>query len=554
MQRTRSSARLAVSLSLCLVAAGATSFTSAGAASAAGEAVADNGPHAPSDPAAQVSTGMMPASSPDAVVARRSEEGRAAAVRSAVTSAAVSGDALGVDVASYQHPSGRAITWSAVHASGQTFAVVKATEGTSYVNSYVTADAAGARAAGLQIGLYHFADPALTGGSPTPDAVAEADHFAAQVKAVGGSQLPPTLDLEETGGLTPAQLASWTGSFLSRVQSDTGRRPMIYTGPYFWNDDVQSSGFGSYPLWEAEYTSASTPIAVRGWSTWSLWQYSDGAYGAPAAVPGISAVVDRDRYRGAATAVPSFAEAATGNSGNFSGTASAAAYPNGLLVQEVGEPYVYEMAGLAPVYLPSFSETTQRVVHVLSVGQFHTLRLAPLDGTWLRGAETGQVYRVAGGAPVYISSFAPFHGPPSTLVTIGQPDLDRAGTSSVYLHLLGRPTDGTFLTAVESGAVFRMAGGAPVYVSSWSYFGGGQATVGVTQASINNAGAASGPFSHLSYIPADGTDIADAYAGTYWVMSAGHLIPTPNSGQPFVVEGDSAITHRGEVGYWSHLL
>ena len=55
----------------------------------------------------------------------------------------------GIDVASHQHPGGAAIDWDAVAASGQSFAFIKATEGTGYGNPYFSADSAKAAAAGI---------------------------------------------------------------------------------------------------------------------------------------------------------------------------------------------------------------------------------------------------------------------------------------------------------------------------------------------------------------------------------------------------------------------
>lgn len=565
MQRETSPAararRVSVAVSLCLAGGGAfaaAALADAAPARAADAVVASSGPHAPSDPSAQLTTSMMPASSPDArptttttTTTTTTALGGKAVRTFAVAHTATTSSVLGVDVSSYQHPNGAGITWSQVKGSGQSFAVVKATESTYYVNPWVTSDAAGARAAGLQVGLYHFARPTLVGGSPTTDAVAEADAFARQVQAVGGAQLPPTLDLEVTGGLTPTQLAAWTGQFLTRVRADTGREPMIYTGPYFWMDNVGSTAFSSYPLWEADYTTDPAPMSFGGWSSWQLWQYSDGAYFSPPPVYGISAYVDRDRYAGFAGPLSSFASASTGNVAPYTGTASPADYPNGMLVQLSGTPEVYEMAGLAPVYLPSFADVgSMHPIRQLTAAQFYSLRSTPLDGTWLIAHDTDRAYRVVGGAPVYLTSFAPFPGG-HPFVWVGQADMDRAGQPGVYSHLDALPMDGTFIGGAEKGTVYRIAGGAPVYVSNWAYFGGLQPTTEVNQASIDRASPA---FDHLNYIPADGTMIADPTAGTYWTMSYGSLQQVSNTGQPFVVEGHTAILYRGLTGIlWSHL-
>lgn len=62
----------------------------------------------------------------------------------------------GVDVSSWQHEDGHPINWDAVYEDGYRFAVVKATQGTSYVNPWVARDLSDASAAGLLLGAYHY--------------------------------------------------------------------------------------------------------------------------------------------------------------------------------------------------------------------------------------------------------------------------------------------------------------------------------------------------------------------------------------------------------------
>src|SRR5436305_2757650 len=76
---------------------------------------------------------------------------------SATTGAAVID---GPDVASYQHPNGARILWRQVARSGKEFAIVKATEGTTYRNPWFYSDYNLSRRAGLVRGSYHFARPA----------------------------------------------------------------------------------------------------------------------------------------------------------------------------------------------------------------------------------------------------------------------------------------------------------------------------------------------------------------------------------------------------------
>ncbi|HEY5335344.1 MAG TPA: hypothetical protein VIJ71_04915, partial [Mycobacteriales bacterium] len=69
------------------------------------------GPRTPADSSQQLTTGMMPASSPDAQAARES-----ASTAGALSPRAATSYLDGIDIASYQH--GTPITWSSVKASG----------------------------------------------------------------------------------------------------------------------------------------------------------------------------------------------------------------------------------------------------------------------------------------------------------------------------------------------------------------------------------------------------------------------------------------------------
>ncbi|MDN5921727.1 MAG: glycoside hydrolase family 25 protein, partial [Corynebacterium casei] len=100
----------------------------------------------------------------------------------------VPGIASGVDVSRWQHPDGQGIAWDQVRTDGQSFAVVKASEGTTWTNEHLVDDTSQAAANGMQVGTYHYARP---GGDPR----AQAQHYASQYNQVGNHSLPPVLDL-----------------------------------------------------------------------------------------------------------------------------------------------------------------------------------------------------------------------------------------------------------------------------------------------------------------------------------------------------------------------
>jgi len=181
---------------------------------------------------------------------------------------------VGSDVASWQHPHHSRIAWPAVRAQGHRFVFIKATEGHNYVNPYFHHDWRGSARAGIYRGAYHFARPTRHMRS----ARAQAHKFVRVAgKAHAHGQLPPTLDLESTGGLRPHRLIRWTRVWLHTVRHLTHRRPMIYSYHYFWKHAMHHThAFRHYRLWGASYTRRPTTFG-RAWNHWTFWQFTSHA-------------------------------------------------------------------------------------------------------------------------------------------------------------------------------------------------------------------------------------------------------------------------------------
>jgi len=199
----------------------------------------------------------------------------------------------GPDVSGWQHPAGGRINWAAVRGAGASFAFVKASEGTGYTSPYYRSDTTSARAQGLYVGGYHFARPRL----PISTAATEANYFANIIGNVRGrGWLPPVLDLEVTGGLSPANVTAWAHTFLQTLQARTGRVPILYSGGWFYRGYMfNPSGFGQYPLWDALYNkNISSPGTLFGdWTRTTFWQYTWQR-----SVPGIIGLVDASYFHG----------------------------------------------------------------------------------------------------------------------------------------------------------------------------------------------------------------------------------------------------------------
>jgi GH25 family lysozyme M1 (1,4-beta-N-acetylmuramidase) len=204
---------------------------------------------------------------------------RGRAVPARTPAGRLKGAQQGVDVASYQHPNGKAINWAKAHSAGIRFAGVKATEGAYYRNPYALTDLAKAQAAGLAVTAYAFAIP--NGNGASSKAATQASYLLSYL----GSQsrtVPVTLDIEynpygsECYGLSTRAMVSWVSAFTARIKAKTGRRTIIYTPPGWWatcTGSSRASGKAS-PLWVPDYTSSGRPALPAGWATWSLWQYT----------------------------------------------------------------------------------------------------------------------------------------------------------------------------------------------------------------------------------------------------------------------------------------
>ena len=143
----------------------------------------------------------------------------------------------GIDISSWQ----TGIDLTAVPAD---FVIIKATEGTGYVNPDCDRAYQQAKQAGKLRGVYHYAN----GGNAT----AEADYFLANIEGYIKDAIL-CLDWESqnnalcgTGG--PAR--TWISNWCNRIVEKTGVKPLIYASASLYSE---VSGIGDYGLWIAQY-------------------------------------------------------------------------------------------------------------------------------------------------------------------------------------------------------------------------------------------------------------------------------------------------------------
>ena len=165
--------------------------------------------------------------------------------------------------------------------------IQKATQGEGYVDKTFSGNRTAALKAGLLFGAYHFGTGA--------NGVSQAQHFLNTVAP--DPKTVVVLDFEDNPAGTSMNLEE-ARAFVTHVYAQLGRWPCFYSG----HTIKRALGTSVDPVlkncafWLAQY--GPTPVVPPCWSTWTLWQYTDGGVGpGPHSVAGIGAC-DRDTFNG----------------------------------------------------------------------------------------------------------------------------------------------------------------------------------------------------------------------------------------------------------------
>ena len=198
------------------------------------------------------------------------------------------------------------IDFERMAAAGAKFSIFKATQGEFFVDGVFKAD----YNRGLTPrGGFHYLDWSCKGYK-------QAGNFLRNIENVK-LNFPPVIDFEclTTGYWRPdspwisalptraeanAELWSW----LSIVENQTKRIPMIYTRDSYWKE------FGStdpkwkrFPLWIASYRT-DAPVIPAPWTDCVLWQFTDRGNGHDFGVEALA--IDLDVFRGTESELRNF--------------------------------------------------------------------------------------------------------------------------------------------------------------------------------------------------------------------------------------------------------
>lgn len=193
----------------------------------------------------------------------------------------------GIDVSKYQGD----IDWRTVKASGVKFVWIKATEGGDHVDEKFAQNWAGAAAAGIPRGAYHF----VWWCRPPNE---ETGWFKQNVP-VDPNALAPVLDVEATPTSKSCKrrldrsVIPEIRQMLQDMERHYGKKPVIYTTVDFYESILSPNEFQDYPIW---IRSTKHPPHVRyGEREWTFWQYQSDGF-----IPGIKGKVDRNAFHGTA--------------------------------------------------------------------------------------------------------------------------------------------------------------------------------------------------------------------------------------------------------------
>lgn len=193
--------------------------------------------------------------------------------------------AVGVDVSEFQGE----IDWQQVKDSGIEFAMLRigyrgTTQGQLFADESFERNYEGARAVGLDVGVYFFSQ------ATTEEEARDEANFVLDLLGARKLQYPVAFDWElpvteseeyRVNRVSGEDAASFGAVFCEEILA-AGYRPMVYTNKYCAYQFFDLNSWKDYDLWYAEYqTQPSLYYEYR------MWQYTESGE-----VPGISHPVD----------------------------------------------------------------------------------------------------------------------------------------------------------------------------------------------------------------------------------------------------------------------
>lgn len=196
----------------------------------------------------------------------------------------------GIDVSRWQGE----IDWRQVAEAGYRFAMIRATVGDYYTDPRFYINWNEAKEAGLLVSAYHVIVP--------KNSVYSQIERLFDTLGDRRADLPLVMDVERHDKVNRAHITACIQGCLQRVEQQDGRRPLVYTAKWFWDNTeylIHSDDWAQYDLWVANYvdnpddSQNQQPALPQGWDAWKFWQYTDKG-----SVPGVRGNCDLDWFAG----------------------------------------------------------------------------------------------------------------------------------------------------------------------------------------------------------------------------------------------------------------
>lgn len=190
----------------------------------------------------------------------------------------------GVDLSHYN----KVTNWTQVGENGIKFAIIKATEGHTYVDQTFLDKWANLVKLGIIPGAYHFY---RTDYTPEENFENVEKNIFAKVNFTKEHHF--AVDYEKNDGhLNDEKAAEQLHQFLLMVEKKYKIKPLIYTYALYWDKTINTKvndskyNFGSYRLWIAHY-NVLRPHIAKPWTDYYIWQFTSSG-----TVKGIEGHVD----------------------------------------------------------------------------------------------------------------------------------------------------------------------------------------------------------------------------------------------------------------------
>ncbi len=185
----------------------------------------------------------------------------------------------GIDISHYQ----KNVFWETIsNNTKMAYVYMKATEGSTHIDSQYKNNIDLAHRYGLKVGSYHFYRP------KTPQQ-AQLDNFMAQCRPED-QDLLPMIDIETKSGLSTEAFRDSLMKFLNLVEAAYHQKPLLYTYANFY-DAYLVGQIDDYKLMVAQYTL--TEPKLKDDRDFEMWQYTGKGH-----INGINGYVDKSRFMG----------------------------------------------------------------------------------------------------------------------------------------------------------------------------------------------------------------------------------------------------------------